>query len=293
MLKITDYFYTFSKFTTSLVLLGFLIIMGYALYLAYEDVDEVSIDLENKFSNLTENININSIKFLKIEEMIKQNATSLNKINDNILNSNFTITTDELQKKNNELLNEIKIIKDQIKNLTTNNKAIINNASYNGDDFNLAQIKFLKEFILLKYEDGEMVNSEINLLESLALETSNEVFEKIYLIESENFFGKEYLIKQFDLSVQEYVKKQFLENNQNSVIKFILSYVNVKPNNLNIYDSEDLNILSRAKNHLNDEEYIQSFNQVLLLKEADKYFNKWLKQIRLYIDFKTNILKVN
>ena len=66
MFKITDYFYTFSKLITSFILLGFLTVFGYALYTSYKDVDENAINLDQKFSNVTKEINLNSAKFLKI-----------------------------------------------------------------------------------------------------------------------------------------------------------------------------------------------------------------------------------
>ena len=84
-----------------------------------------------------------------------------------------------------------------------------------------------------------------------------------------------------------------MEENNNSIIKFFLKYISIKPNDLDLYDSEDLNILLRAKNHLNSEEYSQSLNQVLSIKSSQEYFEKWISQINLYIDFKTNINKVN
>ena len=64
MFKISDYFYTFSYLITSFILLCFLVVLGYALYISYKDVDEVAINLEQKFSDVTKDINLNSAKFL-------------------------------------------------------------------------------------------------------------------------------------------------------------------------------------------------------------------------------------
>ena len=292
MFKITDYFYAFSKLVTSLILLGLLAVLGYALYISYKDVDEVAINLEQKFSNVTKEINLNSEKFSKIEEMINNNSQSLAEINKNVTNSDSNIQIQKLQIENNELLKEIKIIKTQIKNILNVNNNVINNAKIE-NDFNSKNIKELKDLIILKYESGEIVNSEIIRLESLAKETPAIIFEKLFFLEAKNFFGKEKLIKEFDLSVQKYLEKNFLEENNNSIIKFFLKYISIKPNDLDLYDSEDLNILLRAKNHLNSEEYSQSLNQVLSIKSNEEYFEKWISQINLYIDFKKNIMKVN
>ena len=292
MFKITDYFYTFSKLITSFILLGFLIFLGYALYTSYKDVDEVAINLEQKFSNVTKEINLNSDKFLKIEEMINNNSQTLVEINKNITKSDSNSQIQKLQMENNELIKEIKIIKSQIKNILIENNGFVNNTKVE-NDFNSKNIKELKDLIILKYESGEIVSSEISRLESLTKETPAIIFEKLFLLEAKNFFGKEKLIKEFDLSVQKYVEKKFLEENNNSIIKFFLKYISIKPNDLDLYDSEDLNILLRAKNHLNSEEYSQSLNQVLSIQSRQEYFEKWISQINLYIDFKKNIKKVN
>ena len=292
MFKITDYFYAFSKLLTSFILLGFLAVLGYALYISYKDVDEVAISLEQKFSNVTKEINLNSEKFSKIEEMINNNSQSLAEINKNVTNSNSNSQIQKLQMENNELLNEIKIIKSQIKNILNVNNDVTNNTKEE-NNFYSKNIKELKDLIILKYENGEIVSNEIIRLESLANDTPALIFEKLFLLEEKNFFGKEKLIKEFDLSVQKYVEKKFMEENNNSIIKFFLKYISIKPNDLDLYDSEDLNILLRAKNHLNSEEYSQSLNQVLSIKSSQEYFEKWILQINLYIDFTKNIKKVN
>jgi len=292
MFKIIDYFYAFSKILTSFILLGFLAVLGYALYISYKDVDEVAINLEQKFSNVTKEINLNSEKFLKIEEMINNNSQSLAEINKNVTNSNSNNQIQKLQMENNELLKEIKIIKSQIKNILNVNNDVANNTKEE-NNFYSKNIKELKDLIILKYENGEIVSNEIIRLESLANDTPALIFEKLFLLEEKNFFGKEKLIKEFDLSVQKYVEKKFMEENNNSIIKFFLKYISIKPNDLDLYDSEDLNILLRAKNHLNSEEYLQSLNQVLSIKSSQEYFEKWISQINLYIDFKKNIKKVN
>ena len=291
MFKFSDYFYTFSKLITSFVLLGFLIVLGYALYISYKDVDQVTINLEQKFSDVNKEINLNSAKFSKIETMIKKNEKTLSNINNNITNSNSNREFETLRKENIELLEEIKIIKSQIKNILTYEEDIVNNKD--DKNFNLEQIVALKNLIMLNYENGKIVNKELANLQNLAKGTPSETFEKLFLLDSKNFFGKDNLIKEFDLSVQKYVETKFIEENSNSVISFFLNYISIKPNDLDIYDNANLNILLRAKNHLNREEHLQSLNQVLSIESSEEYFAKWIAQINLYIDFKKNIMKVS
>ena len=291
MFKFINYFYTFSKLTTSFVLLGFLLVLGYALYISYKDVDQVAINLEQKFSEMNKEINLNTSKFSKIEAMIEKNEITLSKINDNITNSNENREFEKLRKENVELLKEIKIIKSQIKNILTYEEDIANNK--NDENFNSEKIVALKNLIMLNYENGKIVNNEIANLQTFAQGTSSEIFEKLFLLDSKNFFGKDNLIKEFDLSVQKYVEKKFIEKNNNSVISFFLNYISIMPNDLDVYDNEDLNILLRAKNHLNRDEHLLSLNQVLSIESSEEYFAEWITQINLYIDFKKNIMKVN
>ena len=291
MFKFINYFYTFSKLTTSFVLLGFLLVLGYALYISYKDVDQVAINLEQKFSEMNKEINLNNSKFSKIEAMIEKNEITLSKINDNITNSNENREFEKLRKENVELLKEIKIIKSQIKNILTYEEDIANNK--NDENFNSEKIVALKNLIMLNYENGKIVNNEIANLQTFAQGTSSEIFEKLFLLKSKNFFGKDNLIKEFDISVQKYVEKKFIEKNNNSVISFFLNYISIMPNDLDVYDNEDLNILLRAKNHLNRDEHLLSLNQVLSIESSEEYFAEWITQINLYIDFKKNIMKVN
>ena len=178
MFKFSDYFYTFSKLITSFVLLGFLIVLGYALYISYKDVDKAAINLEQKFSDVDKEINLNSAKFSKIEAMIKKNEKTLSNINNNITNSNSNREFETLRKENIELLEEIKIIKSQIKNILTYEKDIVNNKD--DKNFNSEQIVALKNLIMLNYENGKIVNKELANLQNLAKGTSNEIFEKLF-----------------------------------------------------------------------------------------------------------------
>ena len=107
---------------------------------------------------------------------------------------------------NNALLNEIKIIKSQIKNILNVNNDVTNNTKEE-NNFYSKNIKELKDLIILKYENGEIVSNEIIRLERLANDTPDLIFEKLFLLEEKNFFGKEKLIKEFDLSVQNMLKK--------------------------------------------------------------------------------------
>ena len=80
MNKLSNYFYIFSKLTTSFILFLLIFFLGYALYNSYKDIDKKSENIDVKFLSLAENINFNSNKFKEIEESIKQNEILLTQI---------------------------------------------------------------------------------------------------------------------------------------------------------------------------------------------------------------------
>ncbi|MDC0195134.1 hypothetical protein OAJ82_02575, partial [Alphaproteobacteria bacterium] len=53
MTKISNYFYIFSKLTTSLLLLFLVSVMGYMLFLAYKDTDDTALNKDIKIQNLS------------------------------------------------------------------------------------------------------------------------------------------------------------------------------------------------------------------------------------------------
>lgn len=288
MNKISDYFYIFTKLSTSFVLFLLLIAIGYALYTSYKEVDSVENNLENKLQALKENINASNQKFIDLELLVNNNNNLLSKISDEILNNKNSELLD-IQENNKLLLNEINDIKNQINKLDIE-KSLDEEMLNNQNKFD--DLQLLKDLIVLKFVSGEMVSKEIILLEKFAKETSSNIFEKLYLLEQRKFLGQTRLIKEFDLATEEYIKARFLKDNQSSAIKFFLKYIKIKPSNLNVYESEDLNILFRSKKNLELEEYQDSLNYILMLEFHQDYFEKWINQINLYLDFTSIISKV-
>ena len=87
-------------------------------------------------------------------------------------------------------------------------------------------------------------------------------------------------------------KDKFLESNNNTLINFLFRYVTIKPNDLEIYEDNDLNIILKAKQHLDLEEYNESLKQILILDPSGKYFKKWIDQLALFLEFELTLMKV-
>ena len=292
MTKITEYFYIFSKLTTSLVLFLIIIVMGYAFFKSYQGIDDNNVNLENKISSLSSDVMLNYNNFEKIVKKINDTDKSIDEIKKILLqkdtdtkNANYKEDIENLIKLNEEL-------QKQVDKLTLNLKNIDNEVNTDSRSIESRQIPTLIKLIFIKYENGESVRNEILLLEDLLQPNKEEIFEKISLLELKKFYGFKNLEKIFADSAREFVKTKFAKNNQNYVINFLLKFVSIQPSNLTIYENEDLNILMRAKKNLDIRNIQQSLDQILLIKENDMFFTEWAEQVKIYLEFKSLIEKV-
>ena len=293
MTKITEYFYIFSKLTTSLVLFLIIIVMGYAFFKSYQGIDDNNVNLENKISSLSSDVMLNYNNFEKIVKKINDTDKSIDAIKKTLLqkdtdtkNANYKEDIENLIKLNEEL-------QKQVDKLTLNLKNINNEVNTDSRSIESRQIPTLIKLIFIKYENGESVRNEILLLEDLLQPNKEEIFEKISLLELKKFYGFKNLEKIFDDSAREFVKTKFAKNNQNYVINFLLKFVSIQPSNLTIYENEDLNILMRAKKNLEIGNIQQSLDQIFLIKENDMFFTEWAEQVKIYLEFKSLIEKVS
>ena len=293
MTKITEYFYIFSKLTTSLVLFLIIIVMGYAFFKSYQGIDDNNVNLENKISSLSSDVMLNYNNFEKIVKKINDTDKSIDEIKKILLqkdtdtkNANYKEDIENLIKLNEEL-------QKQVDKLTLNLKNIDNEVNTDSRSIESRQIPTLIKLIFIKYENGESVRNEILLLEGLLQPNKEEIFEKISLLELKKFYGFKNLEKIFDDLAREFVKTKFAKNNQNHVINFLLKFVSIQPSNLTIYENEDLNILMRAKKNLEIGNIQQSLDQIFLIKENDIFFTEWVEQVKIYLEFKSLIEKVS
>ena len=293
MTKITEYFYIFSKLTTSLVLFLIIIVMGYAFFKSYQGIDDNNVNLENKISSLSSDVMLNYNNFEKIVKKINDTDKSIDEIKIILLqkdtdtkNANYKEDIENLIKLNEEL-------QKQVDKLTLNLKNINNEVNNDSRSIESRQIPTLIKLIFIKYENGESVRNEILLLEDLLQPNKEEIFEKISLLELKKFYGFKNLEKIFDDLAREFVKTKFAKNNQNYVINFLLKFVSIQPSNLTIYENEDLNILMRAKKNLEIGNIQQSLDQIFLIKENDIFFTEWVEQVKIYLEFKSLIEKVS
>jgi len=293
MTKITEYFYIFSKLTTSLVLFLIIIVMGYAFFKSYQGIDDNNVNLENKITSLSSDVMLNYNNFENIVKKINDTDKSIDEIKKILLqeeidlkNANYKEDIENLIKLNEEL-------QKQVNKLTLNLKNTDNKLNTDSRLIESRQIPTLIKLIITKYENGESVRNEILLLEDLLQPNKEEIFEKISLLELKKFYGFKNLEKIFDDSAREFVKTKFTKNNQNYVINFLLKFVSIQPSNLTIYENEDLNILMQAKKNLEIGNIQQSLDQILLIQKKDMFFTAWVEQVKIYLEFMSLIEKVS
>jgi len=292
MSKIIEYFYIFSKLTTSLVLFLIIIVMGYALFRSYQGIDDVSADLEYKLSVLSDATVLNNTNLLNINKKLNDSDEAIEEIKNILSKKSNSLDNNNYKDDIENLLNLHQQLQEKINLMTKNFQIIENEMNPKSELVQTDQIKSFIDLIFKKYKNGENVKNEIFLLERLIPTNKNEIFEKLYVLESKKFYGLKNLNKEFELSTKDFVKTTFVENNENSIFNFLLNFINVKPSNISIYENQELNILMQAKGYMETEEINLSLTQVLKINKNKKFFNKWIEQAKIYIEFKSEIEKV-
>ena len=282
MNKITNYFYIFSKLTTSLVLLFIVFLMGYTLFNSYKDVEITNNNLEDRLILLSNSIKQNNIQLSNIDNKLINN----DKIFDEIKNFSHDSNNEDLL----YILHLTESLQNEVNELTLKIENIDKTKS--SELFKIDQIDSLYKLILIKYKNGENINSEILFLENLLPTNKKEIFEKLNLLQLKKFYGFENLSKEFEISSNNYLKNNFIEKNNNFVITSLSKFIDIKPSNLKSYHSDELNILIEAKKYLQNEDIKKSLNQILLIDEKADFFSKWINQAKIYLEFTNEIAKV-
>lgn len=293
MSKLIQYFYIFSKVTTSLVLLLIIIIMGYLLLRSYKEVDISNNQVDKKLFSLSEVINNNSSDLLNIKKDLANKEIIIQSFEKNLNNKDNNLNEIEIKKKLTDLFDYIQILEKKINHLSSNLDKVKkpNNVSSEEKDQG-DEVKSLINFIIKKYEAGDTINSEVTLLKEMLPINQNVVFEKLNILALKKFYGFSFFDKLFEDSSIAYVKSKFLENHQSEVIKFLSKFINIRPADLNNYENNDLNILLEASEKIKVRDIRKALTLIMLIDKKQIYFTQWIEQAKNYIDFISTIQKV-
>jgi len=285
MSKILSHLYIFSKLTTTLVLFSLVVIMGYIFYKSYKSQNITKTDEDfNKNINLVfESIENNKQNLKLIKDRAQSTENALNKLIDSIEQNKVNINQDEI----NNLINENDILKKQINDLNKQLSSIKNSLSTNVPNNELTDII---EIINFKFENGTSVLEDILLLQKLNQNNNNEfIIEKLIILSKNNFIGIESLNTKFDNSVHNYLNNKYLKENKNLFVRFLSEYIKIKPNNIKNFQDPILEILSQAKIYNQNKNIKESYLRISSLSDIDPFFNNWIKQAKIYIEFKKNL----
>ena len=290
MSKFIGYFYIFSKLLTSIVLLMVITLMGYLLFRSYQDVDQVNNEFKTEIDELTNSINKNTISLDTIQKKININNQSIVDLN-NSLTSNKEKEIDMLAMK--EQVDALFFQYKELETILREKKININENTKQKNEFsqNTNQVNSIIELILIKYSNGEEISKELSFLEKNVL-NKKQNFEKIYFLETKKFYGLEKLNKLFDEQSEIFIKKTYLKNNQNSIIAFLSQFVFIKPANLSNYENDNLNTLLRASQYMKSKELDKSLNQIKKIENYGIFFDKWINQVEIYLNFKSEIERI-
>lgn len=276
-----NYIYIFSKVTTSLVLLFIIFIMGYLIFNSYKETDYSKNELEKKLIGLSELIGANTLNIESFQKQFVINKSSLQEIKDILDNTNKINNDLNISKNIEDIIIKIKELESQINklNLNSNNKKSLNLIS------NKDQVISLSNFILEKYQIGQNVSNEIDLLEKIIPQNKAYIFEELRILLLKKFSGLEELKDLFDILTEKYVERSFLEKNQSLVIQYLSKFISIRPANLNIYENENLNFLMQAKQSMDSKKVKKALKLVLIIDSDRLYFKKWIEQVENYIKF--------
>jgi len=288
MLKISHYFYIFSKVSTSIVLVFIIILMGYTIFQSYKDIDDNEHAYKNKLEIITKTINQNEKNYLDIKNQLKELSTAINMVQkkENILDmSEYKSDIKQLTILNSKLQSQIdKVLLD----LKLNNKKNDLNFVNNSND----RIQTLVDNILLKYKNGEDFETDMIDLDKIISRDKKNVLEKLNLIKINKFYGFKNLLKEYDKSSEDFINAKFIAN-QNSALSFLLKFVKIRPSNLSTYGDKELNLLVSAKKNMVNENLDDALMQIKIIDEREKFFSSWITQTEIYLEFLGEIKKVN
>ena len=285
MSKILGNLYIFSKLTTTLVLFSLVVFMGYIFYKSYKSQNITKTDetFNQNIDLVFESIENNKQNLKLLKDKAQSTEIALNKLIKSIEGNKTNINQDEI----NNLIEENDILKEEISSLNKKILSIKKSLTANIPNNELSDII---EIINYKFENGLPVLEDILILQKFNKSNTNEsIIEKLILLSKNNFIGIEMLNNKFDNSVHNYLNNKYLKENKNAFVRFLSEYIKIKPNNIKNFEDPILEALSQAKIYNQNKNIEESYLKISSLPNRDLFFESWIKQAKIYIEFKKNL----
>ena len=294
MKKTIEFLYIFSKFSTSLILLIFLVAFGYFFYLSFNNQEKSNndkLELLNKLKENAKNIS-------EISKKISITETSLNDIKISINKEPHSDNSKEIMILNNK----IESLSTKVESMIINLKKIqslslppnSNINSNNNSKINLDKNKMeLIKLILFKFENNLDYNQELAILQNINDQNKNHIFEKINLVKLKNFRGTDHLKNIFSEELNLFLKDHFSKNKKNIISKTIMRLVDIEPSKNNNIKNNDVSLLKELSKYIDMKNHKVFYKKVVTINNYEKYFNESINQIEIIIEFKELLNQVS
>jgi len=298
MKKIVDYFYVFSKISTSLILLLALLTLGYFFYLSYEEQEDVYLNQNNKDNSLQDSVNDNFDKIQEISKKIDSNDNSLIQIqkliknlNNNALQNNknddLELMLINLSANLKNLSLDVKKLKNQIQNEKNIVKDNISNDSYFDN-----KKKDLIELIIIKFENNLSFDEELIYLEKITSKNKIHLFEKLNILLNKEYKGKQYTQKIFAEESNNYIKNKFNKDTNNIFRTVFFPYISISPSKQNNLEDQDLLSINNIEMLIKNKEYKKSLDKIKLINKHEVFYSKTSKQLEIAFSFNSLLKEI-
>ena len=294
MKKTLEYFYIFSKLSTSFILLICLIVLGYFFFISFQNQENSKNEQEDILIKLEENSKIIS----NIVTKISTNDIILSEIKETLETKNEINYSNELillSEKIQELYSELNIISKNIEKIESID--LSKTKETKNKDFTTTILeknkKELARLITSKFENNINYTEELSLLQNLNGEKNENIFEKINLIMLNDFRGNSFIKNIFAKESDMFLKEKHTQYSSNFFKKSLMNFIEIKPSNNNDVENNDIYILKQIERLIEEKKYSESYNRIIKLKDYESFFSVSLEQIKIAIEFMELIKKVS
>ena len=249
----------------------------------------------NTKSDFDENFEIILGHLEKHTEEIKSLNIQINKNQNKYKEINQILSN---QQNNDFLIQENKILKDEVKKLSNEiqklNSKIVSKKKQkiNNNKQEIEIDENLINLIKMKFENGSDVYAELELLKKIINdEIDVSYLEKLLVLNDRKFGGLDQLKIEFKKMMQDYMNIYYLKKNDNFFIRSISNFITIEPNSEFEIENHEIKLFSiiEEKVKRNDIKtavfYINQINK-------NEFFNSWINQANLYLDFNNNLEKL-
>tara|TARA_B100001123_G_C15179535_1_gene974803 strand:+ start:188 stop:1066 length:879 start_codon:yes stop_codon:yes gene_type:complete len=290
MNKFLERFYLVSKLSTVFLLLGIIFFISFIFWQSYNKIDRSNnrSDFDENFEMILGHLDKNTEEIKNLNIQIDENQNKYKEINQLLSNQQ---NSDILTKENKVLKDEINKLSIEIQKL--NSKIFSKEKQKINDSKQKIEIdENLINLIRMKFENGSNVYEELKLLKKIINdETDVAYLEKLFVLSDRKFRGLDHIKIEFKKMMQDYMNIYYLKNNDNFFIRSISNFIIIEPNSEFDIENQEIKLFSiiQEKIERNDiKTAVFYINQI----DKNEFFNSWINQANIYLDFNNNLEKL-